>query len=252
MLSIFNKLKEKSLLFDTARINFLSSHKIGLTANTLKYWAIIAMLIDHIAWGFVETNSPLGFVMHFIGRTTAPIMCYFIAEGYHYTSSFKKYILRMGVFCLISQIPYMLFMDAQWWHFNVMFTYLIGLLCLKLFDTKGFPLVVKILLTTVLAITTYTADWGISAIVWILIFGLFRENTIIKFILFAIAAFLEARFYVLTFGNEYYMMLGLLMAIPLLLLYTGKLGKKSKIAKYGFYGFYPVHLAILEIIKSFI
>ena len=44
--------------------------------------AIIAMTIDHIA---------------------CPIMCYFIAEGYHYTKNINKYTRRLFVFSLVSQ-----------------------------------------------------------------------------------------------------------------------------------------------------
>ncbi len=61
-----------------------------LTANVLKYIAIAAMLIDHIAWSFVSDYSVLGQIMHVIGRLTAPIMCYFIAEGYYYTRNVKS------------------------------------------------------------------------------------------------------------------------------------------------------------------
>ncbi|MDE5858902.1 MAG: conjugal transfer protein TraX, partial [Oscillospiraceae bacterium] len=83
----------------------------GLSANTLKYIAIVAMLIDHIAWCFVDTYSFWGQIMHIIGRITAPIMCYFIAEGYHYTRDVKKYLLRLGVFAIISWFPF-IFMES--------------------------------------------------------------------------------------------------------------------------------------------
>lgn len=82
------------------------TEKRGLSANTLKYIAIAAMLIDHIAWCFVDTYSVLGQIMHVIGRLTAPIMCYFIAEGYYYTRNVKKYLLRLGLFALISWAPF--------------------------------------------------------------------------------------------------------------------------------------------------
>ena len=47
----------------------------------LKYIAIIAMTIDHLAWllypGLVK--EPIPVIMHIVGRLTAPIMWYFIA-----------------------------------------------------------------------------------------------------------------------------------------------------------------------------
>ncbi len=63
--------------------------KTGMSSFTLKMIAILAMLIDHIAWAFVPTGTLLGQIMHIIGRITAPIMCYFIAEGYYHTHNIK-------------------------------------------------------------------------------------------------------------------------------------------------------------------
>jgi len=61
--------------------------KQGLNANTIKGAAIAAMTIDHIAWvafpGYAKGWLPLA--MHILGRVTCPVMCYFIAEGYHHT-----------------------------------------------------------------------------------------------------------------------------------------------------------------------
>jgi len=62
-----------------------------LNRNQLKYIVIVAMLIDHIAWGFVYMDSVLGQVMHFIGRLTGPTMVYFIVEGYLHTRNVKKF-----------------------------------------------------------------------------------------------------------------------------------------------------------------
>ena len=67
--------------------------KKGLNSNALKMIAIIAMTIDHIAW-LVFPDYPhevLPVILHTIGRLTCPIMCYFIAEGYHYTKNIRKY-----------------------------------------------------------------------------------------------------------------------------------------------------------------
>ena len=66
-------------------------HPRGLCGNELKLLAILAMTVDHIAWSLFPGYSmhPLALLMHAIGRLTCPIMCYFIAEGYHYTRNFK-------------------------------------------------------------------------------------------------------------------------------------------------------------------
>jgi uncharacterized membrane protein YcfT len=66
----------------------------GLNSNQLKMIAIIAMTIDHIAWTFFPgyCTDSVTLIMHTLGRLTAPIMMYFIAEGYYHTRNVKKYI----------------------------------------------------------------------------------------------------------------------------------------------------------------
>ena len=75
-----------------------------LNSNTIKFIAIIAMTIDHIAWlvypGYDNGIVPVA--LHIIGRLTCPIMCYFIAEGYHYTKNVNKYTLRLFLFSFLS------------------------------------------------------------------------------------------------------------------------------------------------------
>lgn len=74
-----------------------------LNRNQIKYIVIIAMLIDHIAWGFVDDINPfLGSCMHFVGRLTGPTMAYFVGEGYSYTKDVGKYQKRLALFALIS------------------------------------------------------------------------------------------------------------------------------------------------------
>lgn len=49
-----------------------------LNRNQLKYLVIIAMLIDHLAWAFVPTDTVLAQIMHFVGRLTGPTMAFFV------------------------------------------------------------------------------------------------------------------------------------------------------------------------------
>ena len=87
----------------------MTNTKGFLNRNQLKYLVIAAMLIDHIAWAFVPTASLLGQVMHIIGRLTGPTMAYMLAEGYRYTRSVKKYAMRLGIFAVISWLPFSYF-----------------------------------------------------------------------------------------------------------------------------------------------
>ncbi len=66
--------------------------KARFNANHLKLIAIIAMTVDHFTDllypGFPA--EPAAVVLHLIGRLTAPIMWFFVCEGYHYTHDVKK------------------------------------------------------------------------------------------------------------------------------------------------------------------
>ena len=75
-----------------------------LNSNHLKVIAIIAMTIDHIADLIYPgmPNNIISNILHIIGRLTAPIMFFFICEGFYYTKNLKKYILRLFLFAIIS------------------------------------------------------------------------------------------------------------------------------------------------------
>jgi hypothetical protein len=62
----------------------------------LKLIAAVIMLIDHI--GFVI--FPEHIVFRLIGRLAMPIFAYSIALGFTKTRSYKKYLLRMGIFAI--------------------------------------------------------------------------------------------------------------------------------------------------------
>ena len=59
----------------------------GLNLFTLKFIAIFAMTIDHVAWACIPFDSVLGQIMHIVGRFTIPIMCFAIVEGYIHTGN---------------------------------------------------------------------------------------------------------------------------------------------------------------------
>ena len=63
-----------------------------LNSNHLKLIAIIAMTIDHIADLIYPgmQNNIISIILHIIGRLTAPIMFFFICEGFYYTKNLKK------------------------------------------------------------------------------------------------------------------------------------------------------------------
>jgi hypothetical protein len=220
----------------------------GLNATQMKTIAIIAMLIDHMTWAFVETNTPLAAILHAVGRLTGPTMFFFIAEGYYHTHDLKKYIERLALFALISHVPYNLFINQgnalTLFPTSVIFTLLCGLLALHAYHTIQKP-VLKFLCIVALCLITIGADWGIFGVICILVFGIFRDQQKKREVNYSLLSGL----YILTNFPDlvaipplYYHFLyrfGLFFLIPFLRCYNGERGG-NRFTKWMFYIIYPL------------
>ncbi len=247
----------------------------GLNANILKYIAAAAMLIDHIGWAFVQTNTVMGQAMHLIGRFTAPIMCYFIAEGYYHTKNIEKYLLRLGIFAAILHYPFviaelfqgnriqfingLIFVKPQFSITNssVIFTLFLGLCALTIWKTQKNS-VLKIISVIGICIASLFGDWMFFGVLWVLGFGIFKGNLKKQLIFYYIVAALEIAGIVLPkllsgapVSNVIWQS-GLLIAPLFILLYNGKRGSAHPFNKWFFYVFYPLHLLIIGILKIYI
>lgn len=224
--------------------------KNGLNRNQLKYIAIIAMLIDHIAFCFIPSSSFTHSICRFIGKLTAPIMCYFLVEGYKYTSSKIKYLMRLSVFSIVSQFAFSLalFNKLFVFKFNMIFTLLLCFIVLLSYE-KIKNKIVKWWIISALIIFSYYCDWGIFAPIWSLSFYIFKGNiskqvlsySIITTIVIIIKYIIIAAYP----WNHILVQLGLLLFTAVLYLYNGERGKSSKFNKWFFYIFYPLHLLLL-------
>lgn len=79
-----------------------------LNRDVIKYIAMFTMLLNHIAQGFLTNGTLVYKLMLSVGYFTAPVMLYFLVEGYYYTRSHKKYFLRLFLFALVSELPFCL------------------------------------------------------------------------------------------------------------------------------------------------
>lgn len=73
----------------------------GLNSNQLKIIAIVSMTLNHftsVIFPNYPTNVAIIF-LHITGRIAAPIMWFFIAEGYYHTHDLKKYIIEAIYIC---------------------------------------------------------------------------------------------------------------------------------------------------------
>lgn len=247
---------------------------------TLKMIAIIAMLIDHIGAIFIPEGDPkyqmLYLAFRSIGRLAFPIFCFLIVEGFYHTRDVKKYLTRLGIFALISEIPF----DLAFYHYhfhtdvttdlgnfisgtslkfisnifssqNVFITLFLGLLMIyvmdnvdKKYEGKIFELNLYNALITLgfcaIAIL-FRSDYSFLGILLIAAFYLFRgSKSLCGFSIFLILGFLTGNFFFGIFAT---------LAIIFIIFYNGKKGKD---AKYLFYIFYPAHLFLLYLINLFL
>ena len=233
------------------------TNKLSFNANQLKVLAIIAMLTDHIAWTFVPTESVLAFCMHVFGRLTAPIMCFFIAEGYVHTRNLAKYFTRMGIFAIISAGAYSFYESGGKigiFEFGMIYTLFLGLLAIHVWNQKQWITGLRVVLIIVFCLLSLYGDWPIMGILWPLYFYIYRDDNRKKYIAFSIIAVLESSSFIfMNWGNwpKVIAMLcqfGVLLVIPILQRYNEQLGK-YKGMKWLFYVFYPAHLMIITLIR---
>ena len=98
----------------------------------IKMIAALTMLIDHIGIVF----SPTIYAYRIIGRLSMPLYAYCIARGFYYSKqhhTLKRYIIRMLILSLASQLPYYWMCGAG---LNIGFTWLFSLLLLTIGTAK--------------------------------------------------------------------------------------------------------------------
>lgn len=228
-----------------------------MNRNSIKYLAAAAMLIDHIAAFLLQSESILYMVFRTAGRLTAPIMSFFLAEGFRYTSSKKKYGIRLFLFAVISQIPYVIangyaILTPQ---FNMIFTLLLSFTILLAYENIKNSLT-RTLVICILIATSIFSDWGIIAPLWILTFYILQNDEKRRLIAFSVVSVMHVILCfsaVIAASKPLYSQLwqfGVFLFIPILLLYNKKSRKTSSFSKWFFYIFYPLHLAIFALLEN--
>ena len=224
-----------------------------LSGSVLKLIAVITMLIDHtgyVFYAFPAFREPLFtalgetvtiyFILRKIGRLAFPIYCFLIGEGLIHTRNPIKYLLRLLIFAILSEIPFNLMVSGQLLcpeHQNVFFTLLLGALSVYIYRSARHNLLKIALMLAVLGISTVLeADYGAPGVVVILLIYALRGHTLVQ----AIAG------YPLFSGGIY----AVAAFIPIHM-YNGQRGFiKHPVLKYAFYLFYPAHMLLLVAIKQ--
>lgn len=237
--------------------------KCRLSANTLKIIAVVSMVIDHVGFVFF----PRELMFRYVGRIAFPIYCFLLVEGFFHTRNVYRYLARLGIFAVLSEIPFNLGLYhvlIYRWNVNVFFTLFLGLLVMYLSDLlyhksgNQAPGMVFCLLGMMAAehINSDYAAMGILVIYGFYLsyrgrsFGTARSRFLTTFFM----VLFEAALFVVEGPVECYAVISLI----LILLYSGEkngsiwkelhLEKLDIFIKYFFYAVYPLHLMILWLI----
>lgn len=239
-------------------------HRAGISSFGLHILAMAFMLMDHM-WA---TVIPDNMWLTCVGRLAFPIFAFMIVEGFYHTRSVKKYMLRLLVFALVSEVPFNLMVGGGLlypFHQNVMWTLLLGLITVYFIGklTDGCLCAMRILGAIMIVIVSFL----LGSIFMLDYYG-YGVLTVVTFYLFR--------------GSRWYLRLGQLVGlwiinaemiggleIPVSLfgmsfdfpqqgfavlslifiwLYNGSQGPHGKAVQYSFYAFYPLHMLILALI----
>lgn len=244
----------------------------GLSGSTLKMIAIITMFVDHfaaavlgrllmvggpgalngtaagVALSWLSDNAALYemyIVMRMvIGRIAFPIFCFLLIEGFVHTGNRTQYALRLGVFALISEVPFDLAFSGtllELGHQNIFFTLFLGLLTIMVYSKieeqeywnrwLRTVLQIAVVLIGMEAAQVLHTDYAALGILCVVVLFLFRKSRKQQVLAGCLSFFWWEQAAVLAFVPIYF--------------YNGKRGWNIK---YFFYLFYPLHLLLLYLI----
>ena len=204
-----------------------------------EYWSLALATEAGQAW------YDFARVLRFFGRMSFPIFAYLIAEGFVRTSNVRKYILRMLIYALISEVPFDLatrhvFFDISYQ--NVLFTYSVALITLFLIKcARQWPLILRLLIMAAGAALAWfiRSDYGALGVVFICLMYMLRKDKSAQLVTGVVLSAAESL--------SYYCVSAL--SFILIRFYNEKRGTVPM--KYFFYIFYPAHMLLFYLMVYF-
>lgn len=252
----------------TQNTNVTGLGKMDLSAAALHILAMAFMLMDHL-WA---TLLPAQEWLTCVGRIAFPIFAFMAVEGYFHTHNLKKYLLRMLIFAVISEVPFDLMYGGTWFypvHQNVIWTLMMGLVGIHLMETvrKKKSTFVYILVSTIVVIlggllgTLSMVDYYGIGVLTVFIFYFFRGRKwwcllgqMLTLYWVNVEMLGGLMYPIRLFGMEFELCqqgLALLALLPIWL-YRGRQGYHSKPFQYFCYAFYPIHMLVIVLVLNFI
>lgn len=240
--------------------------RFEITSMALHIMAMAFMLCDHL-WGTVVPGNEW---LTCVGRISFPIFAFLLVEGFFHTRSLKKYILRLLLFAVISEIPFNLMMGSRLFypvHQNVLWSFLIaiglvllnerakqkGKIWLRVLTGVG-----TVLLGYLLGLVTMV-DFYHAGVLTVLVFYFFRGKKwwcylgqLVCLWYINVEMLGGLSYEIELWGGKTFFLsqqaFALLALVPIWL-YHGKQGYHSKALQLTYYAFYPAHMLLLGLLK---
>jgi hypothetical protein len=250
--------------------------KFSFDAYTLKWIAVVAMVMNHVAIAFhAFLPFPVLLVFYAVGGLTYTIMGFFVVEGYRYTSNLKKYISRLLLFGLIAQAFHPMVLGATQImpgiFLNILFTISLSLIVLLMYDKIKIRVLFWLLFIIACVAALFMDLFFVAVLMTLLYYAIKKEGSrrmwpgIIAGIIWLVLGLLtilsltslqsspggaEQAQYMF---EEMGMTVDLVFAMPTFAIgcFLGAVlirnynGDRGKPAKWLFYVAYPLHLAVL-------
>ncbi len=251
--------------------------KISVNSAFLKHIAYLSMFVDHffavvfmeyMLWRvdqgfFVDEATKVYHMGRAVGRIAFVLFAFMAAEGFCHTHSRKKYLIRLGAFALLSEIPFDLALQGKLFDLqdqNVYFTLFFGVLALYLLETLHGHILLQAAGVAICcaAALFLKSDYMFMGVLLIVVFYLFRGSFWLQFLggsivlYFGIVLIYMVRYWgtyipLATFFNSGLSELYGIFAFVPIYLYNGEKGKQ--LPKAFYYLFYPLHLLLLYGLK---
>ena len=241
--------------------------------------AMGTMFIDHAAAAIIFGSglngmSPLveniGIAMRLVGRMAFPLYAFLLVQGFKWTSDWLRYVTRMSVFALISEIPFDLMVAGEIWYSraqNVIVTLLVGLISMRMLEVVelqfgltvrpagslrlteagngfggkilGITLEIWVIAAAMFVAEFLRGDYGAFGILLIVALYVFRHRPAEQIVVGCLAMVL-----IYGFGME---VLFAWIAFFFISRYNGERGRRLGIVPYVFY---PEHLLVLWLVSA--
>lgn len=244
-----------------------------MSSSSLKNVAYFTMFIDHffavvflaymqnagLSAEKLDAANDLYSAGRAVGRIAFVLFAFMAAEGFKYTRNAENYLFRLGLFALISEIPFDLAFYGKVFYIskqNVYFTLYLGVLALcliKKLEGKLF-LQVNCVILCCMAAALLKTDYMFMGVLLIVAFYVCRSSFLYQFVVgsaaiyFGIVLVYVFRYWDRGFGILRFLQLGVselygLVAYCFIYFYNGKKG--MQLPKAFYYLFYPLHLLLL-------